>query len=185
MRRSIRLFESQEPIQVSEAKDKREALIFFDRLKDLHTTRWQSKGKQGVFANPHWKDFHHALINSRFDNGEVQLLKVYSGHNEIGYLYNFIWRQHVYVLQTGFIQSDDKRLMPGYVTHTFAAAYNKAKGMLVYDLMHGEDLYKQILCNSHQKLVWVVLQRHKLKFKLERVVVGAVRSMRKLAALNN
>jgi len=145
IRRSIRLYELQAPVQIIEANNKEEAQIFFDRLKVLHTKRWQSKGKQGVFANPLWERFHLTLIHGCFDKGEVQLLKIYNDYNEIGYLYNFIWRKHVYVLQTGFMQAEDKRLMPGYVTHAYAVAYNKAKGMEIYDLMHGDDLYKRIL----------------------------------------
>lgn len=181
IRRSMRLFESQAPIQIVEANNREEALLFFERLKVLHTARWQSKGKQGVFANPHWVRFHLAVINSCFDNGEIQLLKVFNEHHEIGYLYNFVWREHVYVIQTGFMQSEDKRLMPGYVTHTFSVAYNVSKGMAVYDLMHGEDLYKRILCNRQQKLVWLVLQRRRLKFSLEKFAVGMVRSIKKIA----
>jgi len=182
IRRSIRLYEAQAPVQINEARTMEEALIYFGRLKELHTIRWQSKSRQGVFANPFWESFHNGLINRCFQNGEIQLLKVFNDYTEIGYLYNFIWQKHVYVLQTGFVQSEDKRLMSGYVTHSYAIAYNKAKGMAIYDLMHGDDLYKQILCNRSQKLLWVVLQRRRLKFVLEKFAVSVIRNMRKQAA---
>lgn len=180
--RSIRVYESGGPIKVAEATSRDEARLFLDRLGSLHTRRWQSEGKRGVFANPRWLAFHLSLIDRCFDNGEIQLLKVYSDNQEIGYLYNFVWRRHVYVLQTGFMRSPDKRLMPGYITHAYAVAFNKDRGMRTYDLMHGDDLYKRILCNQNARLVWVVLQRQRLKFSIEKLAVGMVRGFRKLVS---
>jgi len=181
IRRSIRIFEEQGPIQIVEAADTDEALLFLDRLKQLHTQRWRAKGGRGSFSNPVWENFHRALVLDRFDKGEVQLVKVYNGVGEIGYLYNFIWRNHVYILQTGFIKSKNNYLMPGYVTHVYAIAYNKGKGMSVYDLMHGEDLYKKILCKARDELCWAVLQRNRLRFSAERLAVAMVRYLRGFA----
>ena len=85
------------------------------------------------------------------------------------------------MLQTGFEVSKDKRLMPGYVVHCLAIVYNKQKGMKVYDLLHGNSLYKRILCNQSQTLYWLVLQRKRLKFSLEDCAVNAVRWFRRQA----
>lgn len=180
IRRSMKLYEERGPLRIEEANSVEEALMFFDGLKKLHTQRWQSKGKQGSFANPQWEAFHRALIQQRFEAGEIQCLKLSNAVEAIGYLYNFVWRKHVYVLQTGFGESDDKRLMPGYVTHVYAILYNKSKGMLVYDLMHGDSLYKRLLCNRSQKLHWLVLQRWRLKFTVEKFTVDLVRVVKKL-----
>jgi CelD/BcsL family acetyltransferase involved in cellulose biosynthesis len=65
--------------------------------------------------------------------------------------------------------------MPGYVTHALAIVRNKQKGMHVYDLMHGDALYKRMLCNRTETLHWLVLQRRRLKFRLEDLAVKAVR----------
>lgn len=180
IRRSIRLYETNGPLQIEEASNTEEALYFFEKLKQLHGARWQAKGKQGALANPQRVLFHQALILRCFDNGSLQFLKISCAYGEIGYVYSLIWRKHVYVLQTGFRFSEDKRLMPGYVTHALAVAYNKSKGHAIYDLMHGNEPYKQRLCNRNRKLLWVVLQRHKLKFKLEKIAVGTIRQLRKL-----
>ena len=107
------------------------------------------------------------------------MLKVSLPDGVIGYAYNFIWRKRVYVLQTGFSASTDKRLMPGYVVHVMAIAHNRDKGMSVYDLMHGDSLYKQILCSRQEKLQWIVVQRKRLKFCLEDLVVKVVRALRR------
>lgn len=165
--RSIKIYEQQGPIELVEASNTAEALLFFDGLKALHTERWELKGGLGSFANPLWEKFHRALIKTRFAHGEVQLLRVNNTNGTMGYLYNCIWRNRVYVLQTGFKMSDDKHLMPGYVVHVIAIAHNKQKGMEVYDLLHGDSLYKKILCNQNQVLYWSVMQRKRLKFVIE------------------
>jgi hypothetical protein len=169
VQRAIRLYQQPGLLQIEEAQSREQALDFFDRLKVLHTERWQAAGKQGSFANPRWENFHRSVIHNRFNDNEIQLLKVHNGHDEIGYLYNFSWRKHVYVLQTGFGSSKDKRLMPGYVVHVLAIAHNKEKGMATYDLMHGDSLYKQILCNQSHKLCWIVIRRQQMKFVLEKL----------------
>jgi CelD/BcsL family acetyltransferase involved in cellulose biosynthesis len=180
IRRSIRIFEEQGPIQVAEAGTVEDALSYLDRLKLLHTQRWQSRGRQGVFARPLWVRYHKALILNRFNHGEIQLLKVYNSQGEIGYLYNYIWRGHVYVMQTGFIAANSNYMMPGYVTHVFAIAFNKAKGISIYDFLHGDDLYKRILCNSSHELLWVVIQRDRFRFKLEKLAVTIARSIKSM-----
>ncbi|MDH5764700.1 MAG: GNAT family N-acetyltransferase [Gammaproteobacteria bacterium] len=178
IRRSIKVYEEKSALVLVEAKNKDEALLYFDRLKELHTERWKIRKKKGSFANPIWENFHRTLIESRFEEGEIQLIKVGNKEGAIGYLYNFIWRKHVYVLQTGFKMSDDKCLMPGYVTHVYAIAHNKEKGMDIYDLMHGDALYKRILCNKIEVLYWAALQRKRLKFFLEDLARTTIRKAR-------
>jgi len=176
--RSLRLYEKQGPVQIDEAKTVEQALQYLDALKVLHTRRWQKIGKAGSFASEYWEKFQRLLISNRFKYGEIQLLKIFNADQEIGYLYNFIWRNHVYVLQTGFVLEQDKRLMPGYVAHSLAVDYNKNKGMEIYDLLHGESLYKKLLCDQRQELYWVVMQRKRIRFLLEDIVRIIIRKVR-------
>jgi len=179
LRRSMRLYEQQGPLDLVEAQDTAQALDFFEDLKELHGRQHQLKGEGGAFANPHWEQFHRALIQARFGAAEVQLIRVSSAAMTIGYLYNFVWRKQVYVLQTGFRPVDDKRDLPGYVVHALAIVYNRDKGMDSYDLMHGDDLYKRILCNRSRQLSWMVMQRKCVRFKLENCALQVVRRARR------
>ena len=179
IRRSFRLYEEQGSLQIDEANNMEAAQVFFDGLKELHTARWKSKGLQGSFANPLWEAFHRTLIHSRFASGEIQLLRVSVSSQVIGYIYNFIWRKRVYVLQTGFRIPEDNRLKPAYVSNALAIVHNKKKGMLVYDFMVGDSHYKKQLCDSSQKLYWVVIQRYQLKFSLEDILLSIVRWYRR------
>lgn len=175
IRRSLRLYEEQSPVSLESAATAEEALDFLDGLKELHTVRWQARGQGGSFANLRWEAFHRSLIAARFGSGEIQLLKVGNADGPIGYLYNLVWRGHVYVLQTGFRHSEDKRLMPGYVVHALAIAHNRSEGMAVYDLMHGDSLYKRLLCNRQETLRWLVVQRKRWRYELEERLIKLAR----------
>lgn len=178
IRRSMRLYDNEGSLQIKKAESVEQAQTYMDRLKVLHTDYWCSKGKGGSFTEPLWEKFHRRLIQRRFERGEIQFLKVSNHHGEIAYIYNFVLNKHVYVVQTGLVRTIDKRLMPGYVAHSMAIAYNRAKGMHIYDLMYGDALYKRILCNREQKLQWLVVQRKRLKFTVERTAVTLVRFFR-------
>ena len=182
IRRSIRLYDNEGSLRIEEAENVEQAQHYLDRLKVLHTDYWRSKSKGGSFFNHLWEKFHRTLIQKRFESGEIQLLKVSNHQGEIAYIYNFVLNKHVYVVQTGFARSEDKRLMPGYVAHTMAIAYNRSKVMRIYDLMHDDALYKRLLCNRKQKLLWVVLQRKQLKFAVENFAVSMVRYIRELSS---
>ena len=178
IRRSLILYQEQAPLKLREAGDIEEALVFFDGLKMLHTKHWRSKGQGGSFANSRWEAFHRALICRRFPEREIGLLEIRDADGPVGYLYNFLWRDRVYVLQTGFRGQPDRRFMPGYVVHALAIAHYKKMGMKIYDLMHGDSLYKRILCNRRKTLHWLVMQRPRLKFGFENFVLKLSRISR-------
>ena len=147
IKRSIRLYKEQGTLILHVAESFEEAMDYFKGLETLHSKRWQRQGNPGAFSNPIWKKFHTDLILRRFDEGEVQLIKVSNADRAIGYLYNFIWRKKIYVLQTGFEIHPDSRLMPGYVTHVLSIVHNYQLGMTEYDFLHGDALYKKTLSN--------------------------------------
>jgi CelD/BcsL family acetyltransferase involved in cellulose biosynthesis len=180
IRRSLRLYQELAPLKLREAGSIEEALLFFDGLKTLHTERWRSKGRGGSFANSRWEAFHRFLVRSRFPEREIGLLEISDTHGPVGYLYNILWQDRVYVLQTGFRMQSDRRFMPGYVVHAIAIAHYKKMGMKIYDLMHGDSLYKRILCNRKETLRWVVMQRPRLKFDFENFVLKLFRISRDL-----
>ena len=175
IRRSFRLYEASGSLQLEQAETPGRALEFFSGLKELHALRWQKQGRPGAFANPVRERFYRKLIESGFAAGEIQLLKVCCDQTVIGYLYNLVWRNHVYVLQTGFVLEAEKGLMPGYVAHAMAIDHNRAAGMVSYDLMHGDEQYKKIMCKPYRELNWTALQRPRLRFGLENLLLAVKR----------
>lgn len=170
IRRALKLYEGQGPVSVEAASTPAEALGYFEALKRLHQTYWVGRGQPGSFANPFFEQFHRALIEDRFAEEEVQLLRLAAGDAEIGYLYNFVKDGRVYAYQSGFDYRPDAKLKPGLVSHYLAIEYNMGKSHNIYDFMAGEGQHKQSLSSDSTELTWLVLQRDRPKYRLERAL---------------
>lgn len=176
VKKAFRAYELEGEVYVRESENVDEALEYFECLKRLHTARWIAKGKPGSFANKTRESFHRALITNRFSLGEIQLLEVGTPETVIGYIYSFIWRGCVYVLQTGFNMEMPKGGQPGYVSHIKAIVHNQQKGHQVYDLLSDDSGYKSILCNQSETLVSVFLKRKTVRSMLRLVSVSNFRN---------
>ena len=136
--------------------------------------------KYAPFANPFFERFHRALITDLFAAEQVQLLRICAGGRPIGYLYNLVQGGRVHNYQSGFAYGPDARLKPGLVSHALAVEHNLARGASCYDFMAGDSRYKRSLATGTDHLVWLVVQRSRLKFRLEH----ALRAMRNCARRN-
>lgn len=178
LRRTIREFEKTGPLTLTVAGGAEEALSFFRELGDLHTRRWKGKGEEGAFANPAWVHFHEALISKGVASGRVQVLRIRSGSENIGYIYNLLWRGAVLMLQTGFVQESSNLKRPGYVSHMLAMQFNARMGMKLYDFLPGNDEYKRVLAAPGPSFSSIRFQRRRLKFRIEHGAVAVVRAFR-------
>jgi CelD/BcsL family acetyltransferase involved in cellulose biosynthesis len=168
VRRAVRAYEEEGPISVHVADSLELAEHYFEKLRDLHQRHWQAKDLPGAFGSVFARDFHHRLIRNRFSHGEVQLVSIRAGDAPIGYLYNFMFRGVVYNYQSGFCYSNDARLKPGLVSHCYAIQHNIDAGMHTYDFLMGSQRFKQSLASNESEMVWLVLQRPRLRFRFER-----------------
>lgn len=182
IKRSFKEYEKIGPLTLHEARSFDEALLLFDAMGAMHTQRWNQVGCAGSFANPLWVDFHRTLIRLAFDRGELQMLRINCGELAIGYIYNFLWRGRVYMLQSGLALQKSNALRPGYVSHCLAIHHNAKKGLHYYDFMCGDSDYKSVLGQADQPLVWARLQKPRWRFKIESALVGLYRRMKALRA---
>jgi CelD/BcsL family acetyltransferase involved in cellulose biosynthesis len=178
LRRSLKEYEKEGLLSIDAAQSTEQALAFFDEMGVLHSRRWQKAGKSGAFVRDNWVAFHRELIRAAFDRGEIQLLRIRCGERDVGFIYNFIWRGNVLVLQTGFAVEDRNALRPGYVSHMLAMQFNARQGATRYDFMIGDAEYKRALAKPCPPLVTVRLQRRRLKFRMEALLYKLVRAMR-------
>jgi CelD/BcsL family acetyltransferase involved in cellulose biosynthesis len=107
------------------------------------------------------------LIQDRFDHREIQLLRVKCAEKTLGCLYNFVYENNVYFYQSGINYNVDKRLKPGLVIHAEAVRHNAAEDHKTYDFLGGASRYKMSLATHHNRLIWIRLQKPRLKFKIE------------------
>lgn len=171
IRKAMRLYESQGKLKLESGRDAAESLAFYERLKVLHDARWCARGEPGAFL-PFCDTFHRDLIESRFDTGEIQMLRISAGEDEVGYLYNFVYGGRVYNYQSGFTFGDDPKQKPGLVTHALAIQYNLEQGADIYDFMAGDHRHKRSLAVEGKPMRWIVLRRPRLRFSIEDVLRG-------------
>jgi len=178
IRRARRAYEKSGPLTISVASSLQEARDYFAALEQLHQKYWIARGAPGAFSRPFFRKFHERYIETRFAAGNVQLARVAAGNEPIGYLYNLVAANAVYAYQSGFAYSDDPHLKPGVVTHAACVELNMAAGRCSYDFLAGRGQYKDSLSLAKEEMVWLRLQRPRLKLAMERQARSWVRRLR-------
>jgi CelD/BcsL family acetyltransferase involved in cellulose biosynthesis len=166
IRRAQKLYGARGKLLLEVAASPAQALEFFDELVALHRRSWTDRGEAGAFV-PFVHAFHQRLIEHRFHAGEIQLLRIRAGDTTIGCLYNLICRDTVAFYQSGLAYETDSKLKPGLVCHALAVAHDAAAGHRWYDFLGGGSRYKQSLSTDTRTLVWLRLQKPRLRFTLE------------------
>lgn len=167
IRRSMRLYERRGKLAATRARDVPEALAFLDGLKSLHQSYWTGRGERGAFGFPFFERFQRRLIETCHPHGGVELIRVTRGDTAIGYLYNLVYRRHVYSYQSGFLFEDDPKLKPGLVSHCLCIEMHEREGDGVYDFMAGDNRYKSNLGSPGPDMHYALLRRPTALNRLE------------------
>jgi len=168
IKRSRREYEKVGPLVTTVAGSMAEAREFFVALERRHQQYWQGRGQPGAFSRPFFRRFHERFIETRFDAGNVELVRIMAGEQEVGYLYNIVTDGVVASYQSGFVYSDQPHLKPGLVAHAAAIEHSLKVGRSGYDFLAGRSQYKDSLALSSDEMLWLRVQRPKLKFAFER-----------------
>ncbi|MCC6914633.1 MAG: GNAT family N-acetyltransferase [Rhodospirillaceae bacterium] len=160
IQQSLRLYEAEGKVQLTPARTAADAEIMLDEMHTLHRKSWRDRrGHEGAFGSSRFMRFARHLAAKGTAHGSVQLMRVSSGPNSIGYLLNFVHRGQIYAYQSGFSYRDDNRFRPGLVTHALAVVQAREQGCLGYHFMAGEGRYKASLANTDEHLFWMTLRQ--------------------------
>lgn len=168
IRRSIKEYEKTGEINVAEAADKAQAHQYFEELVMLHQQEWHRRNKAGAFSNAFLLRFHTDLIDSRFDLGEIQIMKIFNPQMTIGILYNFVYRGKIYFYQSGFNYLPGNVYRPGLVSHYRAVIRNAERGFSTYEFMAGDADYKFSLSTDSRQMYWVKLLHSPFYYALDK-----------------
>jgi CelD/BcsL family acetyltransferase involved in cellulose biosynthesis len=169
IRRGVKAYEQFGSVKVSLARDKEEALLFLSRLKDLHQRTWTARGQAGAFANPLFEVFHAGLIERGMAQGQIFLLRVHAGDQDIGYLYNFAHEGTISAYQSGFNYGLlEKNSHPGLVSHALAIQHFLDAGYSEYDFLAGDSRYKRQLATRNYDIVTLSIHRNNLSRRLQK-----------------
>lgn len=156
LRRSNRAYSAIGPVTIERAGTVAQAHGFLDDLAALHQATWVARGQPGAFANPFFGRFHRALIEHGLPRGEIDLLRVTSGAQAIGLLYNFRYRGRSLAYQSGFdYGASGRHQKPGLTCHYEAIRFAAGWGAVRYDFLAGDDRYKRSLADRAENLHWI------------------------------
>jgi Acetyltransferase (GNAT) domain len=172
LRQSLKAFEKElGPVSILAATNTEDALQYFESMGKLHTEKWVKAGAAGCFANQKWVNFHEKIIRNGFPNGRILLFAINSGETNIGYLYGHLYNNTAYMQQTGFAPMQQNILKPGYVSHLLAMSYCADKGISEYDFLPDDETsYKKFFSAAGDSMFWVLLQKNRAKFILEKYI---------------
>ena len=185
IRRSIREHEKQGDIRIHQAESRMEALKMLDNLAALHQKEWNRRGKPGAFSNQYFMAFHKTLIDRFFCSGMIQLVHIYNSTNTIGYLYNYVYDDHVLFYQCGFNYLDNNHARPGLISHYFTIMMNAKLDYGRYDFLAGNSRYKKSLATDHYRMVWFRLQRKSIRAWIEQKSKKAYKQTMTLFQMKN
>ncbi len=157
-----------------------QAADIFNELVQLHQKRWQSLGKPGAFASERFLSFHKKIIERLLPSGGVFLFRVKSSLGTLGCLYGFIENNRVRFYQSGFSFFEDNKIAPGSVTVYLCLEECRKRGLVEFDFLEGDNLYKRQLSNVERYLNWGRFRRPRLKFMVINVL-KKVRNLKKVA----
>jgi hypothetical protein len=169
IKRSIKEYEKNGKIRISKAETVEDAILMLNGLAELHQQEWVKRGHPGSFSNNFFFNFHKQLIENSFENETIQLLRVHNDSCTIGYIYNFVYGKDILFYQCGFNYLNNNRIRPGIVSHYLAIIYNAKMNYNTYDFLAGDSGYKRSLSTDANKMSWLILQKNRKRFVLERM----------------
>jgi CelD/BcsL family acetyltransferase involved in cellulose biosynthesis len=181
IRRSMRLYDAGGGLAATWAPDVSNGLSFLDGLKDLHQRQWTARGEPGGFASGFFEQFQRRLLSDCLPDGSVEIVRINRGAEPIGYLYNLIWRGHVFAFVSGLLYEADNRLKPGLVCHTLCIEHHLRASKHTYDFMAGYYRYKESLGERGPEFIYLLIQRDTLAARFERQLRRTRDRMRNMA----
>ena len=145
-----------------------EALTYFKDMEELHTKRWEKVNVEGAFSNNKWVDFNAEVIREGFSKGEILLIKISCESTDMGYLHGFLYEGIAYMYQTGFVNTAENKLRPGYVSHLCAMIHCAGNNITAYDFLPDPaGSYKRFFADAGDPVYHFRLQKFRFKFLLE------------------
>jgi hypothetical protein len=171
LRRSLSALEKRfGETRLTAASSTTEALEWLRRIAPLHRTRWQRGDKPSQFDNPKFVAFHETLINSSFDSGAIDLLRLESGGHAIAYLYNLKSGGHVSFYLSGIDYALARSFHPGLLAHWLAIERYISEGERAYDFLMGQNQYKERLSTDRAEMIDLVFWRPNFVLDLEHML---------------
>ncbi len=132
-------------------------------MQRLNTGRHSDNAWENAF----FRDFARRIALAGLADGSVELLRIVSGGETLGYLMTFLWAGRAMNYQSAFAEPHTTRSKPGLMCHAAAVGRYAQAGMEEYSLLAGRDRYKQSLSTGAHAMEWWVLERFDWRLEAE------------------
>jgi CelD/BcsL family acetyltransferase involved in cellulose biosynthesis len=155
-------------------------------LFDLHTRRWQSVGKPGIFRGPRQREFHQEVASRFAVRGMLAVSVLRAGEETIAIKYGFQTNGTRYYYSGGF-SADPKwdHFRLGLVLDLALLKDAFDQGTRCVDFMRGDGHYKDhYRMDTHLNLDLTLFpsQRARLQYRLAHLARGGMARMRRRLA---
>jgi CelD/BcsL family acetyltransferase involved in cellulose biosynthesis len=106
----------------------------FEELSRLHAKRWEARGREGVFAQERFAQFHRGIMPTMLKKGHLELSILSENGANKAVIYNILYNNKVYFYQSG-VDTADRKTAYGYVLHSYCIEEAIKKGMTEYDFL--------------------------------------------------
>jgi CelD/BcsL family acetyltransferase involved in cellulose biosynthesis len=113
----------------------------FEILKELHTKRWASMGKAGIFDDSRVDLFLRSAVHELASNGGIEIVVVWHNDRPIGAQLYFDASNGYQLYQSGYCP-DAMKLEPGHMLFTHMTKRAIERGDTCFDFLRGNEPYK-------------------------------------------
>ncbi|RKF15626.1 GNAT family N-acetyltransferase [Alginatibacterium sediminis] len=126
----------------------------WERMKEMHQTRWLSLGHTGAFSEPKFNDFHRNMIARHPEN--VLMSGLFIDNKAIALNFYYLSNDTLHFYQSGWDQDQNAKLSPGVNLHILSMLNNPVSN---YDYMKSGQAqsYKEKLSNKKTPMLSLVL----------------------------
>ena len=119
----------------------------FEALRRLHSSRWQSRGEEGVLADERVVSWHGEAIPQLLQAGLLRLMTLQLNDETVAVLYSLIDSERTQRTQYFYITAyspEHADLRPGTLLIAYAVEQAARDGVATIDMLRGDEGYKQI-----------------------------------------
>ncbi len=121
-------------------------------LFDLHLKRWENRGGSSAFHTAQLHEFHREFSALALARGWLRLYVLRMDGRPAAAVYGFCYQRTFYYYQAGF-DPEFNQSSPGFLMVGMTIQRAIEEGVLVYDFLRGEELYKSFWANDQQELL--------------------------------
>lgn len=171
-----------EVVRIRDDADVEQAM---DALFDLHTRRWSTVGKPGIFRDDYKRAFHKEIARKLQSRGALRLTLLKANGRPVAVAYGFTYDGAVYAYSSGFLPDAEwSQYALGSSLDLHDIRHAVEEGLCRFDFLRGDGHYKDHYgsetCYNRDLLVFRDI-RAQLHFLAARLARAARRRLRRFA----